>query len=80
MAKRRKFTDQFKAKVALEALRGDKTSCQASVQRFVAGGSGAAKPVVAVQKEDENILTPLPPDLASGKNATMPISFPQQGE
>lgn len=24
MAKRRKFTDQFKAKVALEALRGDK--------------------------------------------------------
>jgi len=25
MAKRRKFTDQFKAKVALEALRGDKT-------------------------------------------------------
>ena len=25
MSKRRKFTDQFKAKVALEALRGDKT-------------------------------------------------------
>ena len=25
MAKRRKFTDQFKAKVALESLRGDKT-------------------------------------------------------
>lgn len=25
MAKRRRFTDQFKAKVALEALRGDKT-------------------------------------------------------
>lgn len=25
MAKRRKFTDQFKAKVALEALRGDRT-------------------------------------------------------
>lgn len=25
MAKRRKFTDQFKAKVPLEALRGDKT-------------------------------------------------------
>ena len=25
MAQRRKFTDQFKAKVALEALRGDKT-------------------------------------------------------
>lgn len=25
MAKRRKFTDQFMAKVALEALRGDKT-------------------------------------------------------
>ena len=25
MAKRRKFTEQFKAKVALEALRGDKT-------------------------------------------------------
>lgn len=25
MAKRRKFTDQFKAKMALEALRGDKT-------------------------------------------------------
>ncbi|WP_161785454.1 transposase [Palleronia rufa] len=25
IAKRRKFTDQFKAKVALEALRGDKT-------------------------------------------------------
>lgn len=25
MGKRRKFTDQFKAKVALEALRGDKT-------------------------------------------------------
>ena len=25
MAKRQKFTDQFKAKVALEALRGDKT-------------------------------------------------------
>lgn len=25
MAKRRKFTDQFKAKIALEALRGDKT-------------------------------------------------------
>lgn len=25
MAKRRKFTDQFKARVALEALRGDKT-------------------------------------------------------
>lgn len=25
MAKRRNFTDQFKAKVALEALRGDKT-------------------------------------------------------
>ena len=25
MAKRRKFTDQFKAKVALKALRGDKT-------------------------------------------------------
>ena len=25
MAKRRSFTDQFKAKVALEALRGDKT-------------------------------------------------------
>ena len=26
MAKRRNFTDQFKAKVALEALRGDKLS------------------------------------------------------
>lgn len=25
MGKRRKFTDQFKAKIALEALRGDKT-------------------------------------------------------
>jgi transposase len=25
MAKRRKFTDQFKAKIALEALRGDRT-------------------------------------------------------
>ena len=25
MAKRRKFSDQFKAKVALEALRGDRT-------------------------------------------------------
>ncbi len=25
MAKRRNFTDQFKARVALEALRGDKT-------------------------------------------------------
>ena len=25
MAKRRKFSDQFKAKIALEALRGDKT-------------------------------------------------------
>ena len=25
MSKRRKFTDQFKAKIALEALRGDKT-------------------------------------------------------
>ena len=25
MAKRRKFTDQFKAQVALEALRGDRT-------------------------------------------------------
>lgn len=25
MAKRRKFTDQFKAKLALEALRGDRT-------------------------------------------------------
>ena len=25
MAKRRNFTDQFRAKVALEALRGDKT-------------------------------------------------------
>ena len=25
MAKRRNFTDQFKAKIALEALRGDKT-------------------------------------------------------
>jgi transposase-like protein len=25
MAKRRKFTDEFKAKVALEALRGDRT-------------------------------------------------------
>lgn len=25
MAKRQNFTDQFKAKVALEALRGDKT-------------------------------------------------------
>lgn len=25
MAKRRNFTDQFKSKVALEALRGDKT-------------------------------------------------------
>jgi len=25
MAKRRKFTDQFRAKVALEVLRGDKT-------------------------------------------------------
>jgi len=25
MGKRRKFTDQFKARVALEALRGDKT-------------------------------------------------------
>jgi transposase-like protein len=25
MAKRRRFTDQFKAKVALEALRGDRT-------------------------------------------------------
>ena len=32
MAKRRKFTDQFKAKVALEALRGDKT-----VQEIAAG-------------------------------------------
>ncbi|MFG6592788.1 hypothetical protein [Sulfitobacter sp. 1A12157] len=26
MAKRRNFTDQFKVKVALEALRGDKTA------------------------------------------------------
>ena len=31
MAKRRKFTDQFKVKVALEAPRGDKT-----VQEFAA--------------------------------------------
>ena len=32
MAKRRNFTDQFKAKVALEALRGDKTVQEIAAQ------------------------------------------------
>ena len=32
MTKRRRFTDQFKAKVALEALRGDKTIHEIAVK------------------------------------------------
>ncbi|MEP1930040.1 transposase [Shimia sp.] len=32
MAKRRNFTDQFEAKVALEALRGDKTVQEIAAQ------------------------------------------------
>ena len=39
MAKRRKFADQFKAKVALEALRGDKT-----IQEIAREASGASEP------------------------------------
>ena len=35
MAKRRKFTEQFKAKVALEVLRGDKTIQQIASQHKV---------------------------------------------
>ena len=35
MAKRRKFTDQFKAKVALEALRGDKTIQEAAARHQI---------------------------------------------
>jgi len=33
MAKRRKFTDQFKAQVALEALRGDGTVQEIAAKR-----------------------------------------------
>ena len=35
MAKRLKFTDQFKAKVALEALRGDKTILEIAAKHRV---------------------------------------------
>ena len=35
MAKRRSFTDQFKAKLALEALRGDKTSQEIAAKHQV---------------------------------------------
>lgn len=35
MAKRRKFTEQFKAKVALEVLRGDKTIQQIAAKHHV---------------------------------------------
>ena len=35
MVKRRNFTDQFKAKVALEALRGDKTIQEIAAQHQV---------------------------------------------
>lgn len=35
MAKRRKFTDQFKAKVALRALRGDKTIQEIAAKHHV---------------------------------------------
>ena len=35
MAKRRKFSDQFKAKVALEALRGDKTTQEIAARHQV---------------------------------------------
>jgi transposase-like protein len=35
MAKRRKFTDRFKAKVVLEALRGDKTIQEIAAKHHV---------------------------------------------
>ena len=35
MAKRRKYTNQFKAKAALEALRGDKTIQEIAARRQV---------------------------------------------
>lgn len=35
MAKRRRFTDQFKAKLALEALRGDKTVQEIAARHHV---------------------------------------------
>ena len=38
MTKRRKFSDQFKAKVALEALRGDRT-----IPRDCSKAQGASK-------------------------------------
>jgi transposase len=47
MAKRRKFTDQFKAKVALEALRGDKTVQEIAAKHQlhpIRSAHGSAKP------------------------------------
>ena len=41
MAKRRNFTDQFKAKVALEALRGDKTVQEITSTTSLSSGCGA---------------------------------------
>ncbi|NBT33145.1 MAG: hypothetical protein EBT13_14920 [Rhodobacteraceae bacterium] len=41
MAKRRKFTDQFKAMVALDALRGDKTIQEIAAKHQVHPNQGS---------------------------------------
>ena len=49
--KRRKFTDHFKAQVALEALRGDRTVQEIAARHESGTGPRLFKPVVGPESE-----------------------------
>jgi tartrate dehydratase alpha subunit/fumarate hydratase class I-like protein len=74
MTKRRNFSDQFKAAVALEALRGDKT-----VQEIAAKGRGdfVEKPskIVLNHKLDLNHTKNLPSMAARMTPCYKPLNF-----
>jgi len=52
MAKRRKFTDQFKAQVALEALRGDRTVQEIAAKHKVQGGCNSGVDALGLLRRD----------------------------
>jgi transposase-like protein len=57
MAKRRNFTDQFKAKIALDALRGDKTIQAIAAKHQLHPNQVSAPPNTSRTAENRSFFT-----------------------
>jgi transposase len=74
MVKRRSFTDQFKAKVALEALRGDKTIQEIAAKHQVHPNQVLRNRANSRSNVNKTGRTSICPDVAECRNRLRPIT------